>query len=69
MVRRLCSALIGLAESVSVPERRTAVQCYLDHLDLLVERHIVDAQDQQTAMQEGRQGLGLSRKRKTKPAA
>lgn len=67
MVRRLCSALIGLAESV--PERRTAVQCYLDHLDLLVERHIVDAQDQQTAMQEGRQGLGLSRKRKTKPAA
>lgn len=67
MVRRLCSALIGLAESVSV--RRTAVQCYLDHLDLLVERHIVDAQDQQTAMQEGRQGLGLSRKRKTKPAA
>ena len=33
----------------------------------MVERHIADAQDQQTTMQEDRQGLGLSHKRKVKP--
>jgi len=69
VMRRLRSALIGLAESVPVPGRRMAVQRYLEHLNLSVERHIVDAQDQQMAMQEDRQGLGLSRKRRMKPAA
>ena len=48
-------------------ERKSAVQRYIEHLNLMVERYIVDAQDQQMAMQEDRQGLGLSRKRKVKP--
>ena len=47
-----------------VLERRLAVQRYIEHLSLLVERHVANLQDQQMAMQEDRQGLGLSRKRK-----
>ena len=67
VMRRLRSALFDLAEAVPVPERRLAVQRYIEHLNLTVERHIVDVQDQLTAMQEDRQGLGLSRKRTVKP--
>lgn len=36
-------------------------------ITIVVERHIADVQDQQMAMQEDRQGLGLSRKRSVKP--
>ena len=64
VMRRLRSTLFDLAEAVPVLERRLAVQRYIEHLNLLVERHIADLQDQQMAMQEDRQGLGLSRKRK-----
>ena len=67
VMRRLRSALSDLAEAVPVLERRLAVQRYLEHLNLMVERHIIDVQDQQMAMQEDRQGLGLSRKRTVKP--
>jgi uncharacterized membrane protein len=67
VMRRLRSALFDLAEAVPVPERRLAVQHYIEHLNLMVERHIADVQDQQMAMQEDRQGLGLSRKRTVKP--
>ena len=67
VMRRLRSALFDLAEAVPVPERRLAVQRYIEHLNLTVERHIADVQDQQMAMQEDRQGLGLSRKRTVKP--
>jgi uncharacterized membrane protein len=66
VMRRLRSALLDLAEAVPVPERRLAVERYVEHLNLMVERHIFDVQDQQMAMQEDRQGLGLSRKRKGK---
>jgi uncharacterized membrane protein len=64
VMRRLRSALCDLAEAVPVPERRLAVQHYVEHLNLMVERHITDIEDQRMAMQEDRQGLGLSRKRK-----
>ena len=67
VMRRLRSALFDLAEAVPVPERRLAVQRYIEHLNLAVEHHIVDVQDQQMAMQEDRQWLGLSRKRTVKP--
>jgi len=43
---------------VPVPERRLAVKRYLNHLNLLAERHITDVEDQHMAMQEDRQGLG-----------
>jgi hypothetical protein len=64
VVRRLRSTLLDLVETVPVLERRLAVQRYLEHLKLSVERHIPDLEDQQMAMQEDRQGLGLSRNRK-----
>jgi uncharacterized membrane protein len=69
VMRRLRSALFDLAEAVPVHERRLAVQRYIEHLNLVVERDIADVQDQQMAMQEDRQGLGLSRKRTATPPA
>ena len=63
VMRRLRSALLELSEAVPVEERRHAVQHHIQHLDLSVERHIGDSEDQRTAMQEDRQGLGLSRTR------
>lgn len=64
VVRRLRSALIGLAESVPTQQRRDAVLRYLDHLNLGVGRSLFDEQDRASALQEDRQGLGLSRKSK-----
>lgn len=63
-MRRLRSALFGLAKAVPVPERQLAVERYLEHLNLSVERHITDVQDHLMATPEDRQGLGLSRARK-----
>jgi uncharacterized membrane protein len=68
VMRRLRSALLDLTEAVAVLERRVAVQRYLEHLNLSVERHISDLEDRQMAMQEDRQGLGLSRNRKVNAA-
>ncbi len=59
VMRRLRSALIGLADSVTADTRIVAVQRYLKQLDLTVDRFAAD--DQETARQEDRQGLGLSR--------
>ncbi len=46
VMRRLRSALFDLAEAAPVPERRLAVQRYIEHLNLAVEHHIADVQDQ-----------------------
>ena len=62
VMRRLRSALLSLADSVTVAEDKTVVQRYLQHLDLVVERSILDALDQAMALREDRQGLGLSRR-------
>jgi uncharacterized membrane protein len=62
VARRLRAALAGLAESIMVPERRNAVLSYLDHLNLGVGRSTFDDRDQASALEEDRQGLGLSRK-------
>jgi len=61
VMRRLRSALVGVAESATDPGRREAVQRYLRHLDAVVGRSGLDADDQAMARQEDRQGLGLSR--------
>jgi uncharacterized membrane protein len=61
VLRRLRSALVGLAESLESPARTDAVQGYLKHLDLMIGRSSLDAEDQVMARQEDRQGLGLSR--------
>jgi uncharacterized membrane protein len=63
VIRRLRSVLVGLAEAVSVAERRAEVQRCLAHLNLGVGRSEFDDLDQAAALQEDRQGLGLSRKR------
>ena len=39
------------------------VQHYLQHLNVVVEHSVLDAEDQVMALQEDRQGLGLSRRR------
>ena len=61
VMRRLRSALVGLADSLPSTERVAAVRRYLDHLDLVVERSPFDSEDRVKARQGDRQGLGLSR--------
>jgi uncharacterized membrane protein len=63
VMRRLRSALVGLADSVTEAERKDVIQRYLSHLNLVVEQSVLDAEDQVMALQEDRQGLGLSRQR------
>ncbi len=63
VMRRLQAVLVGLAETLTVESRRAAVRRYLDHLKLGIEHSEFDLHDQETALQEDRQGLGLSRRR------
>jgi uncharacterized membrane protein len=65
VMRRLKSALLGLADSVTAGTRIEAVHRYLKQLDLTVDRSDLGADDQKTARQEDRQGLGLSRRQRT----
>ncbi|MCW3477020.1 DUF2254 domain-containing protein [Limobrevibacterium gyesilva] len=64
VMRRLRSVLVGLSEAVATEARREAVRRYIDHLNLSVGRSAFDDQDQVVALEEDRQGLGLSRKRR-----
>ena len=61
VMRRLRSALVGLAETAGTPARTAQVVAYLKHLDLVVEQSQLDPADQAMARREDRQGLGLSR--------
>ena len=63
VMRRLRSALVGLADSVVADERVEALRQYLTHLDAAIGRSGLDADDQEMARDEDRQGLGLSRRR------
>jgi uncharacterized membrane protein len=63
VMRRLRSALVGLIELLSSPDRIDVVRQYLEHLDLVIDHSTLDAKDQLMAHQEDRQGLGLSRGR------
>ncbi len=60
VMRRLRSALSGLADSVVSDERIIAVRQYLDQLDSSIDRSVLDVSDREKARQEDRQGLGLS---------
>jgi len=62
VMRRLRSALVGVTDSVTADTRIGAVQRYLKQLDLTVDRSDLAADDQETARQEDRQGLGLPRR-------
>jgi len=62
VMRRLRSALSGVAEAIESETRTAAVQAYLKQLDLGILRSPLDEEDRLVARQEDRQGLGLSRK-------
>jgi uncharacterized membrane protein len=61
VMRRLRTALYDLARVVG-PERPQAIHHYIEHLDSTVKNAIRDSEDQTTALQQDRQGLGLSRR-------
>jgi uncharacterized membrane protein len=60
--RRLRSALVGLADSLSDPSRVAAVNAYIKQLDLLISRSSLDDEDRAVASQADRQGLGAPRR-------
>ena len=62
VMRRMRSALVGLAASLPSQERVEAVRRYVEHLDRDIEASPFDADDKRMARQEDRQGIGLSRR-------
>jgi uncharacterized membrane protein len=62
VMRRLRSALVGLADSVVADARVEAVTRYLKQLDVAIGRSNLDVDDKERAHDEDRQGLGLSRR-------
>jgi uncharacterized membrane protein len=67
VMRRMRAALNGIADIAPTPERRAAVQRYLDHLTAGVARSGFDETDRATALDEDPQGLGVSRRRAAAP--
>ena len=61
VMRRMRSALYDLAETLTVAVRQKSVLNYIEHINLNIERCMLDKQDLLMAMQEDKQGLGLSR--------
>ncbi len=62
VICRLRAVLVGLADTLTINERRDDVLAYLDHLNKGISRSGFDDQDQAEALEEDRQGLGLSRR-------
>jgi len=62
VMRRMRSALVGLAESMPSQERVETVRRYLEHLDRVIGASPFDVEDKRMARQEDRQGIGLSRR-------
>jgi uncharacterized membrane protein len=62
VMRRMRALLQDLTEQVP-PERRAALQSYLERVDNGVRRTFEDGDDRKDALEEDRQGLGLSRER------
>ena len=60
VVRRLRAALHDLAGAMAL-ERQPAVRQYIAHLDARVKASFPDTADQELALRQDRQGLGLSR--------
>ena len=61
VMRRLRAALDGLAGWLPTEDRRQAVGRYLERLDRAIETSAFDAEDQRMALEDDRQGIGLSR--------
>jgi uncharacterized membrane protein len=64
VLRRMRAALDALLGSLTNADRIDAVQRYLHHLDDVVAHSGLDDLDQAMAMQEDRQGLGATRRRR-----
>jgi len=62
VMRRMRALLQDLMEHVP-PERRTALQNYLERVDKGIRRSFEDVDDRKDALEEDRQGLGLARER------
>jgi uncharacterized membrane protein len=62
VMRRMRAALDGLYGWLPTEDRRQAVRRYIAHLDRTVGTSSFDADDQRMALEEDRQGIGLSRK-------
>ena len=63
VMRRLRALLQDLTEHVP-PERRPALQRYLERVDKGIHRAFDDVDDRKDALEEDRQGLGLSREKR-----
>ena len=62
VMRRMRSALVGLADALPSQERVEVVLRYLEHLDRVIGASPFDVEDKRMARQEDRQGIGLSRR-------
>ncbi len=62
VMRRMRSALVGLADALPRQERVETVRNYLEHLDRVIGASLFDVEDKRVARQEDRQGIGLSRR-------
>lgn len=60
VMRRLRAVLHDLAGAI-VLERQTAVRQHIAHLDVMVKASFPDTEDQELALRQDRQGIGLSR--------
>ena len=60
VMRCLRSALYDLAQTAPA-SRHGEIQRYIEHLDATIRTAITDTDDQRGALQQDRQGLGLSR--------
>jgi uncharacterized membrane protein len=61
VMRRLRAALISLSESTT-PAQADAVRRYLDHVDRMIKESALDAEDKAKALEQDRQGFGISRR-------
>jgi hypothetical protein len=62
-MRRIRAMLADLDEQV-LPGRRAALEYYLARVDNGIRRDFPDADDQRDALENDRQGLGMSRARR-----
>ena len=62
VMRRMRALLQDLKEHVP-PERRLALQRYLERVDSGIRRTFEDGEDRKDALEVDRQGLGLSREK------
>jgi uncharacterized membrane protein len=61
VMRRMRAALDGLTGWLPTEDRREAVRRYLERLDRAIETSGFDSEDRRMALEDDRQGIGLSR--------